>query len=79
MHRSLRCSLRPFTTKVVNVQASRARLVELEEPSAQIKKPAHGRFILFGTEGRNRTGTPLLARDFESRASTSSATPAINL
>ncbi len=30
----------------------------------------------FGTEGRNRTGTPLQARDFESRASTSSATPA---
>jgi hypothetical protein len=29
-----------------------------------------------GAESRNRTGTLLLARDFESRASTSSAIPA---
>ena len=30
----------------------------------------------FGAESRNRTGTPLRARDFESRASTNSAIPA---
>jgi hypothetical protein len=29
-----------------------------------------------GTEGRNRTGTPVKEPDFESGASTSSATPA---
>ena len=28
---------------------------------------------MLGAESRNRTGTPSLARDFESRASTSSA------
>ena len=40
-------------------------------------KTAHfcGPFLI-GTESRNRTGTPLQARDFESRASTSSAIPA---
>ena len=31
---------------------------------------------LFGTEGRNRTGTESPPQDFESSASTSSATPA---
>ena len=31
---------------------------------------------LCGTEGRNRTGTPVKEPDFESGASTSSATPA---
>ena len=30
----------------------------------------------YGTEGRNRTGTPVKEPDFESGASTSSATPA---
>jgi hypothetical protein len=32
--------------------------------------------ILYGTEGRNRTDTPVKEPDFESGASTSSATPA---
>ena len=32
--------------------------------------------LLCGTEGRNRTGTPVKEPDFESGASTSSATPA---
>ncbi len=32
-----------------------------------------------GTEGRNRTGTPVKEPDFESGASTSSATPAFSL
>jgi hypothetical protein len=32
--------------------------------------------LLFGTEGRNRTGTMSPSPDFESGASTSSATPA---
>ena len=31
-----------------------------------------------GAESRNRTGTPVRARDFESRASTNSAIPAWN-
>ena len=43
----------------------------------QIEKAHRGGLFQFGAEGRNRTGTPLQARDFESRASTSSATPAI--
>jgi hypothetical protein len=34
---------------------------------------------LFGTEGRNRTGTESPPQDFESSASTSSATPAKSL
>jgi len=33
---------------------------------------------MFGTEGRNRTGTKSPSPDFESGASTSSATPAKN-
>ena len=33
-------------------------------------------FFLRGTEGRNRTDTPVKEPDFESGASTSSATPA---
>ena len=32
--------------------------------------------FFFGTEGRDRTGTPVKEPDFESGASTSSATPA---
>jgi hypothetical protein len=32
--------------------------------------------VYFGAEGRTRTGTPLLTRDFKSLASTNSATSA---
>ncbi len=69
------CRLRKRCLSVVFVTA----VILSEKPKATIaKKEATQCHFLFlaGTEGRNRTGTPLREPDFESGASTSSATPA---
>ena len=83
-HRSAHAPRDRSPLDAVNVQAMSPGhcLVEPEwrfssGPKAQNEKAHRGGHFQFGAEGRNRTGTPLQARDFESRASTSSATPAI--